>query len=265
MIMEFHERVDHLSLGEPDLRYKRLSTYMTVNNYLAQNNIDFDEIQEVEADLEEDKKTNYYDIVNIKLCNRIIREIYYFEHESGYDDDTLQAKFACYISLLREVMCIIHKHIYPKIMRHSTKCAVTSVVHIAEEDKLSSLLYDWMMMELKVMDYLFYLIETNFETGYFNITKDIYNTRTTFIEVNSCGNSDFISRDDAKQFLLELDSMEQYFVPATSHMVECESRQQQTKKTFQSICEIRKHIHDLFDPINPYIDSDSDSEEEASD
>ncbi len=254
----FYERVNHLSLGKPDIRQKRLSTYLTIENYIAQNNLDFDEHGYLDHDHDDlGPPIRYYEIVNTHICNRIIKEIYYFslDEDSEADADTIKLQFDMYVQLLKDVIKVIHQHIYKDIFEHQSKQVIDSILHVHEGDKLDRIVFEWLSLQLKIMDYLFHFIETHLELGHF-----IHNTATTDdrIEVHTprynCTN--FISRTDAKDFLKDLDFMERsFFEKHTNHP---SSQQIQHKKTFDSIHAVRKNIQQLFNDINPYVDSDGD-------
>ncbi len=277
MIDKFHERVDHILLGSPDLTQKRI--YLSVDNYLTKMNFEIDDMLK--------SGMNYYDIVTIDLCNRLLKEIYYFEHESGYDSDTVMVKFYQYVQLLKDVIYVIEEHIYEKIKNITEKClfrftnecngnidnidmtpdmAIKYIVDKFLTDKerveynnIQNILYEWLLMELKVMDYLFHFIVVHYEDAdkCFKMTLD-YKDRVIFLELvegSGWNSNDVISRDDAKKYLRDLNNMEDYFSDEFANLV--------SQKNFESIEEVRKNICAIFG-LSKGDEEKEDSEYDAS-
>ncbi len=274
---KFYERVDHHLLGNPDITQKRI--YLSIRNYLTKNNIEIDD--------EVANGSNYYDIFTIDLCKRFLREIYYFKHDSNDDYDTITVMFDKYIELLKDIVFVIENHIVKKIENISKICMSrfindykgnidniglpTNSIEkyivdkcITDEEKieyneLHKILYNWLLMELKVMDYLFnFIIRSSCVHQYFKrIFEYDCESKVVFLELApgvgwEC--SDFISRKDAKLFLGHLCYMEEYFNREHSDIV--------VKKTFDSIEEVRKNIYYMFNMKKGDEDEDSEYDED---
>ncbi len=228
-ISEFYERVDHSSLGQPDLRQKRLNLYLTIDNYLQQNNLNLDVGQDNLG-----PPIRYYEFVDIKLCNRLIREIYYLTLDGEEEEnDRIKYQLNLYVQLLKDVISIIHQHIYKDVVEYQNQTKeVDSILYIHNGEKLENLLYEWFLLQLKIMDYLFSFMICNMDSGNFIRTED----RIEIKESQHVSKTSFISCSDVAGFLKDLDFMEDSF-------------QTINKKTSDSICAIRKNIRILFDHL----------------
>ncbi len=237
---------------------------LSVSDYIHFNNLVF----------YSDSDKPYYEIINLDVFEQILKNICWFQAFNGdYDwSYTIHTKFSSYLTLLNDLDSLVKYYFSDPIERIGSLCtmryentemfekngyiydSIDNMIRIcANEDEIefyqeaNNRLYDWSLLQLKVLNSFMNFIDGYKETDYINFIPGKCVSFSKFSYTK-------ISIDDAIRYVNLLSSLEIYLYKEHANIV--------TGDTFELIADIRKKLYGLFGEGFDRLESEDDEEDD---
>lgn len=235
---------------------------LSVSDYIHFNNLVF----------YSDSDKPYYEIINLDVFEQILKNICWFQDFNGDWSYTIYTKFSSYLILLNDLDSLVKYYFLDPIERIGSLCtmryentemfekngyiydSIDNMIRIcANEDEIefyqeaNNRLYDWSLLQLKVLNSFMNFIDGYKETDYINF---IPGKCVSFSKVGYTK----ISIDDAIRYVNLLSSLEIYLYKEHANIV--------TGDTFELIADIRKKLYGLFGEGFDRLESEDDEEDD---